>query len=346
MSNGSVTIKDVAQRAGFSHITVSRVLNKPEGMFPISEETRRKVTQCAKELNYHPNFAAKAMRTQRTGIIALIYCREQTAHFTDDSFYMGVQGGIEETLADNGNSLLICACSQEDVANKKVPSVIQQGLADGVLAFQIYEKPFIEALAKLARPLVLVNFEMSVPGLGCVTQSNADRASGMAERLVGWGHKHIALVTSRVDHDANSRFQAGFRSAIARHRLYFPEEWLLRVDSFSGEAGDRAVEIKNKFPELTAIACVSDGMAATVVIALREAGLRVPEDISVTGFGAYPDRWIRQCNLTTETVAVRDLGEEAVKMVLERIKGFDNSNPVKSLSGKFVRGATAGPCPG
>ena len=345
LDNKNVTMTKVAKHAGVSHITVSRVLNDKKGLYPISERTRKKVLASITKLNYRPSAIARSMRTKQTGIIALIYCRDRIAHFNNDFFYMGVQGGIEEELAKNQKNLLICAVNKEDIAHGVLPNAILEGLIDAVIIFEISHPTFINSIQSRNIPLILLNEKLLNSKIDCVAQDNENSFRELTEIIIRLGHKNIALVSSPEPSNSIELREKSFCQVLKDHRLSFNKNRILRVDPWSNEADFLAVDFKHKHENTTAFMCTTDGLAKSTILGLKNNGYSIPDDLSVTGCGGHHPWLFQELNLTTICFDQEEMGKTAAKIILKRlIEKKILSSQIEFLVGAIIEGGTAGPC--
>ncbi len=342
--SSTVTLKDVGRDAGVSHITVSRVLNRTNGRYPISDRTRKKVLDSINKLNYSPSAVARAMRTRQTGIVALIYCRDDFSHFGNDLFYLGVQGGIEEILGKNGRGLLISSITREELEKGKLPAPVQQGLADAVLTYEMSAPAFIKELINRKLPVVSINRDISNADIDCVIQNDTVEFKKLTEHIIDLGHSCIGLVKSSQYAAACSRRGNGFYMALEEKNIFFNENYNIFANPWTDDAGDHAVEIKKKFPEISAFMCTTDGLAAAVIKGLRKAGWDVPGDISVTGCGGHHPWLTNELALTTIRFDEAEMGEMAVSLILKRMNSKDMPGRTEVQAGNFILGSTVGQC--
>lgn len=343
-SGGRTTLKDVAEMAGTSHVTVSRVLNSKEGTFPISELTRQRVYECVRELGYKPNAIARAMRMQKTGIVALVYCRQLCPHVGDDYFYMGVQDGIEQYSAENEYSLLVCDVGVDELEGGRLPLAIEQGLVDGVILLEIYNPTFVQALVEKNLPVATVCSPVPLAEIDQISQNNTAVANTLVAKVIELGHKDIVVVSvNNESYECRNRNQK-ICSLLEDMKLTSGIVHQLAADAYSGEVGELAVRFKQDHPEVTAFLCVTDLLAAEIVGALKSNGWNVPEDVSVTGCGGH-NKWIlRYTDLTTIHMDEVEMGREAARMILERINGDCSEKGQHILQlGRFIEGGTIGP---
>jgi len=340
----TVTLKDIAELAGTSHVTVSRVLNNAPGTFPISDSTRKRVLECVRKLNYSPNAFARAMRLQKTDIIALVYSTDIASYVGNDSYYMSVQGGVEKILSESNCSLLVCTATNEQINEGTLPLAIKNGLVDGVLTFDFMSPNFFKAVKQKNIFLAAINCGEKTSYCDCSLQNNKAAMEVLYGRLRQWGHKKMCIV-------APDEFALGcecrkdaFCSLMIDDRLELNEKLILKVDSYSEKSGEVAAEMKLQRPDITAFVCMTDGIAAEVLITLKKAGIRVPEEVTVVGSGEYV-KWLqRYTNLTTVHMDANGMACDAAQMLLDRINGLQGPSMCKFSNVEFVEGGTAGPC--
>ena len=269
-----MTIEDVARRAGVSTATVSRVLN---GTANVSPKTEKKVRDAVSACNYHANMLGSGLRSRTTKTVLCIIST------IVNNFYAKVIKGIEDEAEKNGYRVLIGTNYDSASREDSYLTLVRNRLADGVILM----RPSIErtALAELSKSFPVVQCDCPNEGMHIpsVYIDNRAAAREMTEKIINAGHKRIALLCARDGYTvAEDRFH-GFLEAMEAHGLPVPQTRIL-----NGNYGFRnAKTIVGKYLETEipdAIFCHSDRMAAGAMAAIREKGLSVPHDISVTGF--------------------------------------------------------------
>ncbi|HVN77247.1 MAG TPA: LacI family DNA-binding transcriptional regulator [Thermoanaerobaculaceae bacterium] len=306
----NVTIKHVAQEAGVSVATVSRVLN---GKGPVSEATRRRIHQVAERMRYTPHGAARSLITRKTGAIGV---------FLPDihgEFFSELIRGIDVASRRCGYHLLVSG-SHGDKGELEAVLRATRGRVDGLIVMS----PDVDAETLRANlpetlPVVLLNCGTEGLWFDSITIDNHGGAHAMVRHLIGLGHRRIALVNGPPrNFDARER-QRGYRDAL-RER---PGDWSAELEfegDFSEEAGYRAgIRILDLAPRPTAVFAANDGMAIGVLSAVRDAGLRVPEDISLAGFDDIPISRFTAPPLSSVRVPIADLGAHAITRLLSTI---------------------------
>jgi LacI family transcriptional regulator len=301
------TIKDVAREAKVSVATVSRAFNDSG---PVSEETRQRIRDVAERLRYSPHGVARSLITSTTHTIGTLLPELY------GEFYAELIRGMDQAARRSGYYLLVS--SSRDAQDEFEAALrAMRGRVDGLIAMS----PHLDAASVLANvptalPTVLLNCAVSGDGYDAFTIENHRGAYDMVRHLLGVGHRAIAMITGAAGtYDASERLR-GYRKAMREAGIDVPNEWELAGD-FSEASGHRAVEsLLALDPRPTAIFAANDSMAIGAMSALREAGLRVPEDMAVAGFDDIPIARYTSPPLTSVHVSIAELGGRAVETLL------------------------------
>ncbi len=319
----SITIYDVAKVAGVSHTTVSNVINKRKGNFPVSEKTRERVWHVIRETGYVPSFAARALALRRTNVIACLV-NPIVGAFTND-FYREVFMGVEEAVLKSRFSLLIASAGdyyKQEPDGTAMPMLLEP---DGYLVFAASAKDDLTALS--SKPVVLVSCDADCSGCSRVSADDEQGARLAVEHLLSLGHEKIAVLRGAKDNtSAEERFSTT-RSVLAEHGVTLPDE-LVAFNFGNAESGyASAKQVLERSSGFTAVTAFNDGAAIGAIRAFREAGLRVPEDVSVVGF----DNVTRFCEvkpaLTTIDVPTREIGRRAARILVEGLESEGKREP-------------------
>ncbi len=305
-----VTIKDVAREAGVSVATISRVVN---GSAAVKEETRRHVLGVAARLGYSPHGAARSLITSRTNTIGALL---PDLH---GEFFSEVIRSIDHAAHHGGFHLLLS--SSHDGEREIVTSFrAMRGRVDGLIVMS----PDLDARTAVHSfpdgfPVVLLNCPADRAGYDSIVIANYEGARAAVNHLLELGHRRIAMITGRErNHDAAERLR-GFRDAMREAGVTSDAAVELSGD-FAEESGYRATrELLGARERPTAIFAANDSMAIGAISALREAGVRVPEDVAVVGFDDIPMARYMNPPLTTVHVDISALGTLATDRLLEQI---------------------------
>ncbi|HEU0076955.1 MAG TPA: LacI family DNA-binding transcriptional regulator [Longimicrobiaceae bacterium] len=314
----SITIRDVAARAGVSIATVSRVLN---GSGPVREETRARVEQVAAELNFTPHGAARSLITRRTDTFGVV--------LPDlfGEFFSEVIRGMDPLARGNGYHLLLSS-SHDNLREIEFALQAMRGRVDGLIVMSPnVAAQALEPCLPGDVPVVLLNCEAAAGGARhAINVDNFGGARAMVLHLAGLGHRRIAMVGgSAGNFDARER-QRGYLAALAEAGIA-ADPALEAAGDFTERGGYRAAEALARLdPRPTALFCANDSMAVGAMSALRAAGLRVPADVAVAGFDDIPIARYIDPALSSVHVDVHRLGALAVGMLCDTL-GKETPHP-------------------
>jgi len=327
-----VTIQDVAGRAGVGAGTVSRVLNANAN---VSERTRRRVEAANDELGYKPDVAARALRRGRTGTIGAV------VPFFTKHFYVEVLRAVARATAATDLSLIVFDIERREERERALGQVTAHGFLDGLLTVSLVPND-AELRAIAASGLQLVLIDGSHPALSGVEVDHAHGAYLAVRHLVQLGHRRIALI-GRPDDPFERGFGPrleGYRRALADANLDVDSS-LLIAGEYSRESGRQAMEGLLTLAERpTAVFAASDLQAIGAMEAIREAGLRVPEDLAVVGYNDI--ELAEYLGLTTVRLPTATMGEIGVRLLCESLAGDQVTPRRVRLRGELVVRRTSG----
>jgi DNA-binding LacI/PurR family transcriptional regulator len=318
----SPTLEDVAQVAGVSRATVSRVIN---GVRNVDPELHQVVWRAVSETGYVPNRAARSLVTRRTGNIALLVS-DSEQHTTNDPFmgrfftdpYFGrVVGGVLSELRPRGLHLALMLAGDDDT-RVKVVGDLRQGHADGVVIISLHPAdPLPGLIAEAQIPAVLFGRPSFPVPVSYVDLANDRGAAMAADKLVELGKQRIVFISGPQEVPSSQDRLSGFRQAMARHgHAYVPSE----AGMFTLESGQQAMKsLLAEHPDLDGVFVFNDLMAQGALIALHDLGRRVPEDVAVIGFDDSSPALSARPALTTIRHPIEDMAAEAVRMLIARI---------------------------
>ena len=311
----SITIRDVANQAGVSVATVSRYINHSA---IVSEDYTQRIQQVMQELNFVPMMAARNLATRKTGTIGLL-------SFTVEYVFFGtLMTGLEQALKENGYHLLI-ATYPPDSGDEIAPPFGPHN-ADGVVVFSntIGEERLAEWY-KMHFPVVLVyrTAPRALP-IPCVNVENKNSSYKLVEHLIKeHDRKHIIFVRApECQEDAYHREMA-YKAALKANSIVFDPN-LIIGGNFERSAARQAMEkfLANNPPLFDAVFAGDDDLAVSVMSALRNAGLNVPEDVSVVGFDDQRFAALLVPPLTTVHAPTEEVGRVAGQQLLRLLQGI------------------------
>lgn len=331
-------LADVAERAGVGTSIASRVLNS-DPTVGVRPETRLRILKAAEDLNYRPNAAARGLKSQRTTTIGLVI--PNLAYPVNAE----IIHGAERAASEAGYVLLLADAEEFMQAGQAYRRLLLEGRVDGLmLASASTTEPVLRDIINTDLPLILVNRRA-----GSLAPSvTVDDALGMrlgVEYLIGLGHTQIGYVSGPRDADTAGRRLDGFVAALRGAGLAEQPERIVE-SSFDEAAGEAACqELLKRWPQRpTAVAVWSVAAAIGVLSGLANAGVRVPEDVSVVAFHDVPLAAYVQPPLTTVRMPLAEMAVLGVKVLLDRIDGKPvESQVVETRPAVVVRKSTAPP---
>lgn len=305
-----VTIRDVATRAGVSHQTVSRVINNSERVNP---ETRALVEAAIAELGYQPNAIARFMAQGRTHTLACL-----SPNLTDYTLASLIEGAESEARRQ-GYFVISASAPDAQTFAQLVQQLVDSQRTEGLLAINPYIDNRFNALPADV-PTMLIGAVARDQKYGSVALDEELAGRQATQYLLGLGHQHIAHITGPLVEDCSKERCLGYLSAL-RAAGIFPEPSLVLEGDWSATSGDAAVRRWLAAGiSFTALFAQNDRMAVGAIRALRDAGLRVPEDISVMGFDDMPLASYFDPPLTTVRQDIFNIGCEAARQLIWSIE--------------------------
>jgi DNA-binding LacI/PurR family transcriptional regulator len=335
----SPTIKDIARIAGVSHSTVSRALHDHPALAP---ETIARIKRIALEQGYMPSAMARGLKTSRSRALGVILS------FIDDPFFSQVLQGIEDVLQPAGYSLFVAASHRDAEREQLIVRAMAERRVEGVI---VCSTPFQEEHARQLQeynvPVAVVNNQAAEEYRYSIYHDDRDGIRQVTHYLLDLGHRQIAYLGNILAGRTTQERLLGYQEEMRQAGLPTQDAQAPNGRPEGGFAGARVLIDQAKPP--SAIVCFNDMIALGVLRALDEAGRRVPQDCSVTGFDNISISAFTAPPLTTFNQPKYELGFEAAQMMLRLLDcppgDLSCSHPEKVLlSGNLlVRGSTAAP---
>ena len=329
------SIKDIARIARVSHPTVSRALqNSPL----VNAETAAKIRKIAEAAGYRPSAVARGLVTRRTRTVGLVVTT------VADPFASEVACGIEQVANDHGYAVFLANSNADAEHERKVVQALAERRVDGIIVTSSrVGSDYLPMLAQLNVPMVLVNDQYPGEFVHSVMIANEDGSRAATEHLIDLGHRRIAYVGDRSGYQTETERLEGYKQALSAAGIEFEAELAVHGDG-RPEGAAEAMEALLKLAEPpTAVCCYNDMTALGAMRAIRARKLRVPEDVSVTGFDDLFFAEYLEPPLTTVRQPMRRMGEMAMENLLKLMSGEDSVAQVKAEAELIVRGSTGRP---
>ena len=311
------TIKDVAEHAGVSIATVSRIVNRHES---VGVKVREQVEESIKALKFRPNIIGRSLKMSRTHIFGVVVPTLSNPVFAD------MLGGVQEEARLAGYSTLMAMNEyREDEEEIAVESLLNNRVEGLILTVaNADDSPLCDRLDQEGIPYVLVYNQPENTDRCSVAVDNTAGGALAAEKFIELGHKHCAVIAGRFSASDRSRARYnGFASCCRSHGLTDP---LLAEVDFSRADVEAAISgfLSQPNPP-TAIFCSTDLLAISAIGVISGLGMSVPEDISVIGFDGIDVGKLVQPPLTTISQPSRRMGRVAVQLLLDRLEGGEDT---------------------
>lgn len=313
MSKQRVTMADVAREAGVSLMTVSRAINDKDG---ISESTRDRIQAIVERLGYRPSEIARSLVTDRTGTIGLVVIDNSNPFFSE------VARGVEHEAYAQGYNVFLCNTEEDIEREQAVLRSLEEKRVDGVLLCspRLDEAALRSALRRHAA-VVMINRRLGDPRFGVIAVDDERGGRIATEHLLNRGHRIIGYLTGPERSYSGQLRARGYRSALVAAGITPCAGWERPCLPVVESGREAAYDLLTAQPDMTALFCYNDLSAVGALQACADLGRRVPDDVAVVGFDDVPlAAWVTP-SLTTCHVPMYDLGNQAVRLLLDHIRG-------------------------
>jgi LacI family transcriptional regulator len=331
------TIEDVAKRAGVSAMTVSRVINN-SGY--INDKTRARVQQAIAELGYVPNALARSLRFKQTKTLALV--------LTDitNPFFTTMARGVEDTASAQGFTVMFCNTDESMIEEAKYLNVLAQKQVDGVLLVPAFCSPdSVTFLRERNIPFVVLDRRIPDIQVDTVRCDSEEGGYQLTLHLLNLGHRQIAALNGPLEATTAADRLEGYRRAFAEAGLHEPEALIL-TGGFTIDSGyEMAQHALANTPRPTALFAANNFIAVGAYRAIRDAGLGIPDEVSLVSFDDISATMVLDPFLTEVGQPAYEMGRQATLLLLERLAGIGAAEPqdIVMPTRLIVRRSTAEP---
>lgn len=313
-----VRLRDIAAATGLSINTVSRALNgKPD----VSPQTRQRVLRAAARLGYRPNVLARNLRRQTSHTLGVV--------IPDlvNPFFAAVVKGIEAEARERGYNMVLCNTNEDEKLEEEALEILVEQRVAGILLTPV--RTDARAVSELCQgPIPIVLIARDCPGLNLAAVLNDDAAGAYlaVEHLCDRGRSQILFVTAPFSNWSSRERYRGYAEALQKRGLPITPERVLQVNPTSDAAYAAVKQALAQGVSFDAVFAFSDFVAIGVLRALKEAGLAVPRDVSVVGYDDIDIAGMLETPLTTVAVAKRRLGQEAARILIDRLSDSSSAS--------------------
>jgi LacI family transcriptional regulator len=317
------SIHDVAALAGVSSTTVSRYLNN-SGY--VGKTARERIAHAIVELNYIPNSIARSLTSKSTLTIGLLLPDIGNVHWTS------VARGAEDEARKNGYNVILCNTDSDSTKLEEYISVLLQRQVDGLIYAPISgaKKTLLELFEPIQKkntPAVIIDVPLPGANVDTILVDSRSGAYQLAELLITMGHRRIAIITGEKNYYTSSERLTGALSALEKAGIK-QQKCLIRYTEYDILTSQKAAHELLQLPERpTAFFAANNFIGLGIIRAVREAGLRIPEDISLVCFDDIPQASLIDPFLTVAAQPTYEIGQIASKMLIERMSGVCDTEP-------------------
>jgi LacI family transcriptional regulator len=332
-----ITIADIAREAGVSRMTVSRVINKEKG---VGDEVRQQIERLIEQLDYRPSHIARSLATRRTYTLGLV------VQDISNPFFYGIARGVERVARTEGYGVLLCSTEEDPSYELKVLQILEEKRVDGVIlcSSRLTGDELYKALTKHSATVLVNRLLKDHAGQEIIDSVVIDEEVGgqlATLHLTSLGHHAIGfLVGPAISFGAQGRTK-GYCKALSDSGIPVRQDFILTCQPTveGGQASART--LLSDHPEITGLFCYNDLVAVGALQACAQLGRKVPDDVAVVGYDDIRLAALVTPSLTTCRVPREQLGQLAVRLLLDRINGRSNDYQKMVVQPELVIRASA-----
>jgi len=321
------SIKDVAKRAGVSSATVSRVLaNKPH----VRPELQERVLTAVRELDYRPNLVARSLRVQQSNIVGLVVSDIQNPFFT------AISRAVEDAAYAEGMNVFLCNTDEDPAKEVSYLNLMRDAhVAGAILSPTLQTAGSLADVLDPAWPLVVIDRRVQDADVDTVVLDNVDSAQRLVDHLIEHGHRRIAALTGITSATGRERHQ-GYLRSLRAHGLDAPAGLTRRVPPRQQDGYQAANELLAMDPPPDAIVATNSLLTLGALNAIRDRGLRIPDDVALVGFDDTTWAALVDPPITVVCQPTYELGQTAAELLFRRLENPDRPTREVVLKGKLI----------
>lgn len=311
----NVTIKDIAKRANVSIATVSRVINnKSEGVGP---ETRERILNIIKDMNYYPSRIARGMVTKKSNILGLILPDISNPFFPD------LVRGVEDTASNYGYNIILCNTDNNKDKEEAYIRVLKENHVAGIIFTSVIRKKDrnIKLLLESKIPFVLMDRNININNVPKVFTDNISGMYEMISYLIQNGHQSIAYISGPNLNSSTDQRLKGYKMALTDAGIPI-DLGIIKEGNYKMDSGRTCmIELLKENKKFTAVACANDMMAVGALDVLKDRGIKIPDEISITGYDDILMTTVISPKLTTVAQPKYEMGCIAAELLIKQVQG-------------------------
>lgn len=311
----SLTIKDIARMAGVSTATVSRVINNNNSGF--SEDTKEKILKIMEENDYRPSSLARSLVTKRSNIIGVLLPDISNPFFPD------LVKGIEDTANIMGYNIILCNSNDDVKKEEEYLKILREKYVDGIIYTTVIstEEEGLKRIIDYKIPCVLLDRSINHNNIPLVYVDSEISMYNITKYLIEKGHSKIAYISGPLYSASPNLRLVGYKKALKEANIKI-DNALIKEGNYKFDGGKECMlALIKEGLNFTAVACGNDVMALGAIEALKENNIKVPEDISITGFDNIFTSSLITPALTTVSLPIYNMGCTAAKQLINLIEG-------------------------
>lgn len=328
----AVKLADIAERLGVSTVTVSKALSGQKG---VSEELRAKIKVLADEMGYRQPSAQRREKAGRSYNIGVLIAERYLDKY--DSFYWQMYQQVATRAVAKESFTLMEVVSTQMEAECEMPKLVQEQKVDGIIIIgRLFEHYLSFLNEKAGIPLIYLDFCDEKADTDAVVSDSYYGAYRLTNYLFDMGHRRIAYVGTLLATGSITDRYFGYVKSLLEHGLSVREDWVIEDrDKATGEIDvERLMQLPEEMP--TAFICNCDLTASYLIKKLRDAGYRVPEDISVAGYDNYLFPGLCDVAITTYEVDMKEMARRAIRTLTKKINGENYRQGICIVEGHMV----------
>jgi LacI family transcriptional regulator len=320
-----ITIYDLARKLDLSIATVSRALKDDP---VVSKKTKKRISDLAQELGYRSNHFARNLRTRRTMTIGVIIPR------INSYFMSAVIAGMENIANHEGYNLIISQSSESVDKERANATTFFNSRVDGLLVSLAYNTTSLahfEPFFKKKTPLIFFDRVADHKDCTCILIDNQKAAYDATTHLISLGRRRIVHITAPSKRNVYTDRLKGYKEALNDNHIPYQDNYVI-TGNLSQEAGsDAAALIRSMSPLPDAVFVANDNCAVGCMVAIRQMGIRIPQDIAFVGFNNDPVSTVVEPNLTTINYPGYEMGQLAARSLIDHLNGTSNIHTTNTI---------------